>query len=124
MIDQIVITDKWGFVVLHSTETLYLYNVNGTRIKDVKLKAPILKWTAFTCPFGFDYIAFTDGDGQLGVFEAFYPENVDWRTCTDVVCLKFDSVSERLVVVLLSGHVRAFPVTFPSPKGPIPFSYS
>jgi hypothetical protein len=109
-IDSILITEKWGFVLLHSTETLYLYNLNGTEIKKVPITAPFLKWTTFSNVFGFDYVAAANAKGEIIFFEAFYPENATVvGRAADVVCIAFDDSSQRIIVVTAEAAFTAIP---------------
>jgi hypothetical protein len=118
IIDSILITEKWGFVLLHSSSNLYLYNVNGKKIKEVRSHAAILKWTTFSSPYGFDFVAMVQTTGDVTVFEAFYPERVIIsvaRDCWDILAIGFDSASERLILVTETGSFRAIPFVFPTP---------
>jgi hypothetical protein len=109
-VDDILITEKWGFVLLHSTEMLYLYNLNGTEIKKVPLAAPVLKWTTFSNTFGFDYVACANAKEEIIFFEAFYPEKATVvGQAADVVCLAFDDASQRIIVVTADAAFTAIP---------------
>jgi hypothetical protein len=113
VVDSVLITEKWGFVVMHSTQMLALSNLNGTPIKRASLDAPILKWTTFSSMNGFDYVAFVNTKRQIVAFEAFYPEEMTvieegtTQRAADVVCLEFDRISERLMVVMADGCFMA-----------------
>jgi hypothetical protein len=124
LIDGILITEKWGFIVMHSPQNLYLYTVNGAKLKEVKLKAAIRTWTSFSSVFGFDYVAYADIDGGVVIFEAFYPEK-PWIVShlLDVICLKADESSERLLIVTSNGDLQAIPYAFGHPVEPVPFTY-
>jgi hypothetical protein len=67
------------------------------RIKDMKPHAAVLKWTAFSSPYGFDFVVMVQVTGDVTVFEAFYPETVILsiaRHCWDILAIGFNSASD------------------------------
>jgi hypothetical protein len=120
LVELILITETWGFVLLHSTGNLYVYNVNGTKIKEMEWEENILKWTTFASPYGFDYVACLQRSGDVIMFEAFYPEKtvVLLEQCWGMLGMTFDAASERIVMVTDTARIDAIPVVFEVPEGP------
>jgi hypothetical protein len=124
LIDGILITEKWGFIMMHSMRTLYLYSINRAKIKEVKLAAPIVTWTTFPSVFGFDYVAYANDHADIVLFEAFYPERAQiisrhWN----VIALAAEPTSDRLVIVMANGYIHGVPYSFGQPTSPVPFAY-
>jgi len=120
LIDSILITDNWGFVLLHSYDALYLLNVNGLKIKELKPHDSVMKWTTFSSPYGFDFVAMVQKTGEVTIFEAFYPEKVISNVQSarwDILALRFDSKTERLIIITECGIIHAIPFVFPKPNG-------
>jgi hypothetical protein len=121
---SILITEKWGFIIIRSHRHMYIYTINGEKLQEVPLRAAIQVWTSFSSMFGFDYVAYSNAAGDVAVFEAFDPENVKViATCWDVIAIRFDNISDRLLMVTSSGLVQAIPYVFIPPATPIPFEY-
>jgi hypothetical protein len=119
LIDSILITDKWGFVLLLSARKMFLCNVNGLRLKEVALESAIVKWAAFSSLYGFDYVVFVNGTHMVGTFEAFYPENMtELERIPDILAVGFDPEQSRLVIVTMRGQINLIPYTFAEPPGP------
>jgi hypothetical protein len=115
LIVGILITEKWGFVLLHSANRLYLYNLNGTEIHSVPLASPIVRWTAWSSVIGFDYAAYANAADEVIAFEVFYlGKRKSLGISRDVVCLQFHASSQRLIVVTADGQLKAVPCRFDS----------
>jgi hypothetical protein len=113
LITRILITEKWGFVLLQSEENVWLYNVNGTLIKEARIPSVIARWTTFSSDDGFDYVAYADAESHLAVFEAFFlgreatlPTGFD-EFAGEPLSLEFDRASQRLIIVTTHGDIAA-----------------
>jgi hypothetical protein len=111
LIDAIVITPKWGFVVMHSKSTLFVYNVNGTFVKSSTLSSEILTWTTFSSFAGFDYVAFANEAGEVNYFEVYYPDLLEnlWK-CRDVIMISYELDNAWFMIVTKYGKVLVKPV--------------
>jgi hypothetical protein len=110
LIDAILITPKWGFVVMHSRSNLFVYNVNGTFVKSSKLTSEILTWTTFSSFVGFDYVAFANEAGEVNYFEAYYPDHLEnlWK-CRDVIHISYQLYDGWFLAVTKYGKVLVKP---------------
>jgi hypothetical protein len=124
LVQSILITEKWGFILIHSHLAIYIYTVNGEKLSELPLKSAINAWTSFSSVFGFDYVVYANTCGDVTVFEVFDSDDVKVIvTCWDVIAIHFDSTSERLMIVTSLGLVQAIPYTFTAPAAPFPFEY-
>jgi hypothetical protein len=117
-IGPIGITERWGFVLRHLSNSVDLYNVNGNKIKEMRPHAAVLKWTAFSSPSGFAFVAMVQTTGHVTGFEPLYAERVivsPARDCWNILGIGFDPESERLILVTETGSARALPFVFPIP---------
>jgi hypothetical protein len=103
---SILITEKWGFVLLRSREIIEVCNPNGNPIKTVNLKSPIVTWTLCGTRSGFDFVIFADEEKNAGFFEAFYPENQRIvHSAGGLIHASFDVARQRFVFVSGNGKV-------------------
>ena len=70
---KLIITEKWGFILVSCETKLLLFNINGKLMKTIDFNYDIQSWYCFSSLNGFDYIIFESASHQIGMFEAFYP---------------------------------------------------
>jgi hypothetical protein len=104
-ITDLLITEQWGFVLMQWRRGITLSNINGTPIKHVAVRQPIVAWSAFSSRSGFDYVVCAVGLHDIIVFEAFYPERMERvnDSLQDVVFVAFDPAHELLIFVTYGG---------------------
>jgi hypothetical protein len=73
-ISKVFITAGWGFVLAVASGKLLLFSVNGEFIKAHETKRVFVKMFPISLTSKFDFMAFIDSEGNVGVFEVFYPE--------------------------------------------------
>jgi hypothetical protein len=118
-VSEILITPRWGFVLLASAAEIRLHDVNGAALKSVQLTAPVVRWVAFASPYGFDYVAFADANQTIRRFEAFYPEVMtEVGTFLQTLALGFDASTGRMTVLTGNGFLHLIPCTFTPPADP------
>lgn len=77
IIEKIISTESFGFIVLFTPGFLYLFTINSFLIKKVAIDFEIYQWTTFKDQSGFDFICCTDPIGNIFVFEAYYPNHME-----------------------------------------------
>jgi hypothetical protein len=113
-IDSILITQRWGFVVLKSSRSVFVCSVNGVFLKSKELKSRIRSWKCFASFEGFDLVAFAAESGEVGYLEAFLPaEQKVLHQCPEVMDLVYDLDGARMFVVERSGSVEVIPHALP-----------
>jgi hypothetical protein len=114
-ITGLLITEEFGFVLVHSDRRIILYALNGKPMKNNTLSVAINVWTAFSSDRGFDYVAYATVEGTVSVFylvnsERLY-ENSDDRT-SEPICVALDQEYQRVVVVTAHGKMEGFQHSF------------
>lgn len=110
---EITITPALGFIIALTAESLWVMDVNGTVLR----KNPRSRGMRMLSPFrgsdGIDYVAFVDGSGNVGAFEAFYPENISCDLCevVDPVSLRFSRLYQSIVTTTPDGVITIAPVS-------------
>jgi hypothetical protein len=72
---KILVTEKWGFIVVQTLLYWFVFSVNGLRLKKVRNEYEVCHWAQYHTADGFDFITFCDRQGVYH-FEALYPERV------------------------------------------------
>ena len=111
---EILITPAWGFICVLSTERLFtLFNVNGMKLRETILDFCIVTWSSFSSYDDFDYVLFVDSTGRVGMFEAYYPDNVSiiGEVQHKPVMISFKKELCCAEVVTIDGTIVYFPIS-------------
>jgi hypothetical protein len=105
---SVLITKSWGFVVVRTELSFFVFNINGMFITKSSNSGRIRNWTTFRTHDGFDFVAYEEGDGRVWYFEAIDPSRL---TClekipTDIAIMRYDWRSERLIIITHNGLVK------------------
>jgi len=73
-----LIISSFGLILCKTKSHIHIFTLNGFFVKKVEFKYEIGAYCSFSTAKGIDYIAFSDKIGGLRIFEAFYPENIDF----------------------------------------------
>jgi hypothetical protein len=108
----ILVTEKLGFVVMYSTHFIYLYNINASAIKQVRIPSQVVTWSTFSTYSGFDYIVCLIGINQVFVFEAFYPDKMKLvSTVDDVIFAQFDPRFQKILILNFTGNLSLISIS-------------
>jgi hypothetical protein len=102
--EQILITPGWGLLAIVAGQDLLVFTQNGTPVATVAMPSQFQSWTAFADAKGFDYIAFLDVRSQLGVFEVFEPDKVQYLECRHTNLAALHYLPGRNCIVGLSRN--------------------
>ncbi|OHS97071.1 hypothetical protein TRFO_09605 [Tritrichomonas foetus] len=71
---SILITEKWGFIVVKTSKKLLIFSSNGTLLKEQDEFPEIKQWFTFESQDGFDFIGFEEGiiDGNEETTHGYY----------------------------------------------------
>jgi hypothetical protein len=107
---SILITPKWGFIVVFTGKSLFLFSVNGVLGKKVPYPRVVQKWFTFYDRDGFDFIAFVDVNGRLQYFDAMEPEHVT-EIAYEGTLVGFDYIARYncFFIVSESGNLSIVP---------------
>ena len=118
---MVTMTPGWGFIVVYATKLkdgvfshyLYVFNVNGIRLRKKKLGFEIIAWAHYKSNKGFDYMFISDSRGKLFEFEVFYLNIGEsfFRCHSPIASLSYLKDIFAVVVVTKDGRVIFIPHT-------------
>lgn len=111
--NKILITKKWGFIIAFTSKNIYLFDVNGTCLKNIELsdEYSIARWYTFSSREGFDYIIFENEFHNLYYFEAFYPEKIKFlcelnEESSGVLVYQLNSQIINMFILMNTGKIK------------------
>lgn len=112
-ITHVVITERFGFIVVFTQSTVNLLSVNGDLIKTVPFRFSVAKAFAFASFSDFDYVVVETEERELAVFEAFYPDKVVvlGQVDEDIVGVFYAQMKTAFIVIMKSGTINIIPDT-------------
>lgn len=122
VLKKILITPSWGFILTcidaikkkdgKVVHILSLFNINGNLIRTKEIDFVVSSWTSWSCEKGFDYVLFSDDNGKLFMFEAFYLDvsRPFYRCQTQIISVKY--IVEEMIVIAVSKDGRVFFVPY------------
>lgn len=129
---NVLVTKSFGFIVAYTTErnislqkqTIWVFNVNGIFIRKREVESPILAWTTWRSPHGFDFIAFVTENMKIWVCEAYFldfePQQRILTQKSTVFSITYLDESESLAVLLNDSssnmQVVLLPITIDDTK--------
>ena len=114
---SILITKKWGFVVVCCSEltdgelkySLSLFSVNGDFIRETNINRPVATWASFFDDKGFDFIIMANDFLKVYIFEVFYmninEESPIFYAKSPVISLTYLSKEHCALVVTSNGKI-------------------
>jgi hypothetical protein len=116
---MVCVTPAWGFIVAYVTKLkgwklwhiLLVFNINGRRLRKIKLDCAISHWTCWASRKGFDYMAIMDERRKLFAFEVFYPNMTDsvYRAHCPVAGVNYLLELGALAVITQDGQITFVP---------------
>jgi hypothetical protein len=107
VIEGILITQAWGFVIVHGGGTIGIYSVNGELLKRRELPSKGVSWSTFVSFDGFDFVTVACLNGDVCIFEAFFPDRITiCHSCVDALFVRYIAENETLMIVRHSGVVE------------------
>jgi hypothetical protein len=119
--DLVLITDVWGFVVvsaigqgiMQEDTVLFVYNVNGMRIREKVLPKGLSAWTTWNSISGFDFLVMVCSDGSIVYCDAFLLDFTGHGqvTCgTGLLSVKFMADEQSVVMISGTGEFTVLPL--------------
>lgn len=75
---KIVITAKWGLIVVNILSKVKVFNVNGLHLMDIDMPDQILKWFTYSNNKSFDFIVFENVEHKIGFFDPLKKDSVQY----------------------------------------------
>jgi hypothetical protein len=112
---KIVVTHRWGFVLVDAGEKLFLFDCNGKLLKVVEIRFVARLIVTFACEKGRDFFAIASTKGQIMVAEAFYLdlEEVAFTVSSKVVAMEYVMSKMALIIINRDGEVCLIPKKLP-----------
>jgi hypothetical protein len=112
-ISSVSISLLWGYVLVVSKQTLFLFSPNGELIKTTETHMPIAKLFPHSSRSGSDFWSFVSETNEIGMFEAFYPEQLlviaKEPAGVEVVRISHSPSQGWFLVAFTSGIVKILP---------------
>jgi hypothetical protein len=114
---SIIITDRWGLIVIKTPGSLFVFTSNGMLVKKVPDRTVIRLWTAFHTRDKFDFVCYQDIDFNVFYFEAADPAaRIKLDTEPNLCAIQFDWRRNCFVFVAVTGKVMIIPRTEDRPS--------
>jgi len=106
--NMMVITEKWGFIVALTLDSIFVFSINGFLIKEVDILCPITAVFPFYSTKGFDYLGYCNSEGRIGFFEVMKPNNfIDFYEVKEgISTLAYDNVSGAFLLITNSSQIK------------------
>lgn len=122
---KVLITKKWGFIVVYSDvqhfsesrnqsiAKIQLFSSNGDIIREIEINCLVKTWTTFSSSKDFDYVIFSNEKEEIFLFEAFYINinqsyaQIGRKTINSIVV---PPSSDYIFVFAKNGDVDIFPI--------------
>jgi hypothetical protein len=119
---RILITEGWGFVLVDTKKNIYLFNVNGLKIRVVQPQMEVVAWSTWKDVRGFDFLAVADEKGRVFVSEAFYLSFGEPTTLCRGLVIELAYVNEYIGLSAVTEDGRIYLI--PLPESPALVSQS
>jgi hypothetical protein len=111
-IRELLITQRWGFVLAFSSDAIYVFSVNGAFVKMYRFGVAIVRVFAHAGFSGFDFVSMTTAGGEILVFEPLAPQKTLSLASgqTDVAKIFFDMHRRHFLIMSWHGIITFCPV--------------
>jgi hypothetical protein len=107
---EILITKKWGLIVVKTARFMFTFTVNGILVRKVEHDAKIRMWMAFHTRDCFDFVLCWQADFKVVYFEAADPEKL---CCLDpyknLVGMSYNPAWDCFLFICADGKVVRIP---------------
>jgi hypothetical protein len=107
---DIFVTNRWGFVVVKTIQSIFVFTVNGVLIKTVANRKRIRMWISYRTRDGVDFVAYQDENFEIESFEAVDPERLQkLETMMNVAGMAYDWKNDCFLFIADTGKVLVWP---------------
>ncbi|OHS99463.1 hypothetical protein TRFO_08405 [Tritrichomonas foetus] len=112
---KILITESWGFVVVITSNFIFLISPNGKIIHKCDKKVEFSYLTTFQSTEGFDFIVASDSKGLIYLFEAFFLQIGEqiFNCRTEVRSISYSKIDKSLTVISEDNRAFIIPIKLP-----------
>jgi hypothetical protein len=107
---RVLITRRWGFIVVKTDDSVFVFTVNGTRVAKLAIPAELRLWTSYYTREGFDFVLYQGKDLAVAYFEAGNPgkqERVDMPV--ELCGMSYDWRQDVFIFVTKAGKLIVYP---------------
>lgn len=116
---RILITNRWGFIVVNTLFRLFIFSVNGTLIQCVNDFLKIDRWFSFCSSEGFDFIGFESQEKPYCIFyfEVLKPLERKFKMIPSIqlkpkiVKVHYDSSWNSFIIISNDAKIHVLPLT-------------
>ncbi|OHT09259.1 hypothetical protein TRFO_21910 [Tritrichomonas foetus] len=99
---KLLITESLSLIVIEIHMKILIFSPDLEILNEAPIFKSISAWTSYEAYDGVDYVAFSDSDKTLSLFEAIYPENIQILTNVEFPISKVEFVKHENMVVFFS----------------------
>lgn len=111
---NMIYTQQWSFLVVFTTESIVVLNVDGVVVKYVNgFNEFVGNCQTFSSLTGFDYVVYQNEKNDIILFEAFYPDKrrVLFTATSKMNAMVYDYTTSSLIFIFSNGKVQMQPIS-------------
>jgi WD40 repeat protein len=107
----VLVTKGYGYILASTAHNIYILTNNGSIARVVPVERDISNWCTWTDQNGVDFVCSSDANGNILVFEAFYPEKILFSaTCgARILSIKYDKRLMGVVTITTVPDIHFYP---------------
>jgi hypothetical protein len=107
---NVLITGRWGFVVVKTIESIFVFTVNGVLVQTAKNAKRARMWISYHTRDGLDFVAYQDENLEIESFEAVSPGKLERsQTMANVAGMGYDWKNDCFLFIVDTGKVLVWP---------------
>lgn len=109
---KIMITQSFGYILVVTDRSLWLFTINGFLIKKIENSIGVDALSTWKDKNDIDFICFSDVNGKIFVFEAFYPEKLIHLTSCHQKIASISYVQELHSIVAITTEASLLTIPY------------
>jgi hypothetical protein len=112
---NVLVTRRWGFVVVKTGQSIFVFTVNGILVKKAASSKPIRLWCCYYSRDGFDFVAYQDADRDICYFEAVEPDQLlRLDPMRNIAGMSYDWRNDCFLFLVDTGKIIVMPSVRPA----------
>jgi hypothetical protein len=111
LVEKLLITEYWGFVICKTKRNVYTYSMNGLLLNKGIFENGVLNWVSYTAE-GVDHVILLDTEMMLLRFEAFYCDKIKKmsKMKKEILAMRVNRQKDTLLLITADGKAMLFPI--------------
>ena len=107
----VLVTNGYGLILASTAHNIYVLTNNGSITKVVPFDREINKWCTWEDQNGVDFVCSSDANGNILIFEAFYPDKILFSASCGarILSIKYDNRLMGVVAITTVPDVHFYP---------------